>query len=1480
MMVISRQTKTGSTAPLSEPRLQSGAFSFTNSTPPGSWAAASIIISRQPLNFARALTNAPPVKSPKTAGTDSTDPRIGIPNNRPLGARHMGGTRQPKITLRLRNSSADRDEDTMAPPSSARTTRSRASPAANVAADAKSSGVQKKSFMERWLEPQVQSKASFQEAGLIRQGVLENMAPLGTLPKPAVTRAAAAEGKGQEQQQPPQPQQPTPTSGRRITIKFNKRPPSAPKTPKASSTESTDAVETASETEGAKERDNRRRNDGPDAEAEVNGVDSATDSKSMTPPPVSRQSLSFSSPTPNEESSHESTGMEVPLTRSKFSMRKSFTSPAKSSGGPSQSPHLHTGNSTIPSYPALDSSAGRSFVSKTPTSAATAAMPTESRMVATRAREVVNIAVKEALVHQDYLSAWTIRHLFDENAGNPRVMDMFDQVFRQTAAEDVLIEFVHMIGKKKREGHKTKQYSTMMPSEGQPSSNPPKPAPYRDLVKPDVLRIVKKAAERPSTAQDTEPQDESGQDADSHKDKKQKTGGREIKLKTPSGTRARVTAKGSPQRSGKMAKTPSKTPMSHKRSLSNDSISSLSSAPSDLDEEIGDVFEAAEEQVTISSPTAQVKRKGRNQGRHSTAKAATAKAEPELQKGEESLGTDETATTGSGSASADDFGGAATPAPAVAPTVAGRARAETARSSTKTRAVASQPITTGRRKSRRTGNASPTSTPTPQVSGQNPPPLSSNSTNNNNDNSNEAASGLTDSRMSVTKQTAPKDNSLSSATRKTTRQSTANSSNNSSNNNSNSSKASSPAPPPSQTKFASKIGALDEDDPKTKLRRDAKLRTDAFITITESFTRGLDDQRSDGPVQDQEAASVELPEPEIEREPEPELPEQEPLRADVDAEASAGLSTPTGALKLRRPRAAHSSLRSTRSARKRTHDDIEDEPSPSSAVFPSSVNPPATSSAVNSRASTPVPRPAKKAKTGLRVKTSPMKKKLGPSAGVPRVSGDRGSPVANGAPSSLDENDDFCSSCNGQGELLCCETCRRAFHFKCVDPPLQRLNLPDEWFCNVCIARHKPATVVHQTGAFRFLMTELNAKNSSAFRLPTDVRTYFVGVDEGPDGEYEEATPPAPKAAKKKTGYEEPPDFYRVRDQDGKAVVCHACDKPSDNKRTIIPCSICTLNWHLDCLDPPMPYPPVLRTWRCPAHIDDLLMRLPGTLAPAHKRRRIKGASAFRPAYSRGLRNNGYIEVDDGEYDDVPPRPDLIGADSRLPAQGVVQDFVDTVRRNARIEQQNNSHYTSASKDLQGTRGALEILADACPQPAVDEASADKTGLLIAALVSGADNELLHNVSRDSIVSIASGTGLATKDKSGLKAMLVELEKLTGNIRHVLAARASTPASPVAANDEPPSSMTTGESPPATVPQLTEGTEKSTPEAEEDNIVVTPITELEETNSPIKQSIGCDDVVMTDEPMVAASDDSELITPVKSVPALAATPRSGSPSKK
>ncbi|KAL9247563.1 hypothetical protein vseg_020981 [Gypsophila vaccaria] len=48
---------------------------------------------------------------------------------------------------------------------------------------------------------------------------------------------------------------------------------------------------------------------------------------------------------------------------------------------------------------------------------------------------------------------------------------------------------------------------------------------------------------------------------------------------------------------------------------------------------------------------------------------------------------------------------------------------------------------------------------------------------------------------------------------------------------------------------------------------------------------------------------------------------------------------------------------------------------------------------------------------------------------------------------STDENDDLCSICQGDGDLLCCDGCPRVFHLHCVSLPC----IPEgKWYCKLC----------------------------------------------------------------------------------------------------------------------------------------------------------------------------------------------------------------------------------------------------------------------------------------------------------------------------------------------------------------------------------------------------------------------------------------------
>lgn len=85
------------------------------------------------------------------------------------------------------------------------------------------------------------------------------------------------------------------------------------------------------------------------------------------------------------------------------------------------------------------------------------------------------------------------------------------------------------------------------------------------------------------------------------------------------------------------------------------------------------------------------------------------------------------------------------------------------------------------------------------------------------------------------------------------------------------------------------------------------------------------------------------------------------------------------------------------------------------------------------------------------------------------------------------------------------------------------------------------------------------------------------------------------------------------------------------------------------------------RPFRCPAHIDDLLAILPGNLGPAHRRRKIKGASVIKPAISRGIRNNGDIEIENDTTDDEELgfyEQREYGRTYKLPEKGIKLDFI------------------------------------------------------------------------------------------------------------------------------------------------------------------------------------------------------------------------------
>ncbi|KAH8150432.1 uncharacterized protein LAJ45_05644 [Morchella importuna] len=320
----------------------------------------------------------------------------------------------------------------------------------------------------------------------------------------------------------------------------------------------------------------------------------------------------------------------------------------------------------------------------------------------------------------------------------------------------------------------------------------------------------------------------------------------------------------------------------------------------------------------------------------------------------------------------------------------------------------------------------------------------------------------------------------------------------------------------------------------------------------------------------------------------------------------------------------------------------------SSSVTPSSSVAAPTSAPIPAPAPLPTQPPKKKNKTN-KIKISPVKKTVTEpfvvTAGIGDLSDHRR--VRYGS-EEVSENEDVCAVCNGPGRFLCCERCPRSFHFTCLNPPLEEI--PEGmWFCNKCTSQHNPP-VKPPRGLFSELIDGINRRNPTSFRLPPDIRGYFVGVETGALGEYVDVRDNKTQKFSK-SGFVEEYDTLKLKDKAGNAILCHHCGKSAVNGQRIISCDFCPLSWHLDCIGPmPMPNPPpTQKKWMCPAHADGLQPRRP------------KKAPIVDTSLRRGFKNNGVIEIENEEevmFEDVM----VSGIVYRLPERGIKLDFIEKVK--------------------------------------------------------------------------------------------------------------------------------------------------------------------------------------------------------------------------
>ncbi|PNS20711.1 hypothetical protein CAC42_2956 [Sphaceloma murrayae] len=291
------------------------------------------------------------------------------------------------------------------------------------------------------------------------------------------------------------------------------------------------------------------------------------------------------------------------------------------------------------------------------------------------------------------------------------------------------------------------------------------------------------------------------------------------------------------------------------------------------------------------------------------------------------------------------------------------------------------------------------------------------------------------------------------------------------------------------------------------------------------------------------------------------------------------------------------------------------------------------------------------------------------------------------------DNSDYCNACGGTGYLLCCDGCDKAFHFGCVDPPLDVNSsaLDEPWFCQTCVAKKKPPPR-QPRGLFAGLLSRLEKCNPSIFTLPEDVRNYYQGISTGKDGKFDDSTG-VNKTRSTHAGYDAPVDLLKTKDNKGNSILCFHCSRSASGKREIITCDVCGNHWHLDCTNPPLANPPFrdqwnrrTREWMCPLHVEhDLSAIDPIRLARRRKVhiRRPKHFKTIDTALSRGSINYGQIDVahdsssaEESEFEeDETPTGTIV----RVPAKGIKLDFIDKVQRIRRLEQ-NGAYFPPAKR--------------------------------------------------------------------------------------------------------------------------------------------------------------------------------------------------------
>jgi hypothetical protein len=534
------------------------------------------------------------------------------------------------------------------------------------------------------------------------------------------------------------------------------------------------------------------------------------------------------------------------------------------------------------------------------------------------ADKVVEAAVDEALKHFRYPTAWALRRLYDENSDNNEFLSMIQEVFTQTADSETVEEFARLLNQKKRAGKKGNTgflYFIPPTTSNATTPNKPKRAPYASLVRLDVPKIGANR-EHNSSEQDTEQkleQDlehdyEQDHDQDPHPDQDQ-------------GSQKKKRKKLPEEAQSHTDETPSKRQRRKSASKASESAtpSSKAMASAGKKRNCSSTANGNGKAKLTESPSMRRKARADSSSSSSTLSSARSLTPPD--------GLEEESVE-------DGDGDVLDVPPSRTSPAAGKSNNANA-------PTAPQPIARPRRNNapKKNRDVSP-STPAPSSPGIIPGTTTNNTITANTRHQKQQSSAAADAASSMPALIEPPIFPNLPPPKKSAY------------------KAAGAHFDKDHPVFASRVGRLDDDDKKTLLRQKAKKVT-SDVALEESFARHLED------AQEKQASTLRsrLREAAIAGGDGRAQAKFARAWAAETASGQAGNCATTGS-------SLSAAAKATRSSRKRSHDELDDEVSPTTVHFPPGALDVAPSTAANSRAGTPVLRPAKKARTGLRVKNS------------------------------------------------------------------------------------------------------------------------------------------------------------------------------------------------------------------------------------------------------------------------------------------------------------------------------------------------------------------------------------------------------------------------------------------------------------------------------------------------------------------------------